>query len=407
MISFKEFIKQQLNEGKVDGLKDVSIIRHYTTGENLLGILDSGYIEARESPGDRDWENFDIGPKKVVSFHDARTDPEYGICLTFNDKNESIGWTHTLGTQKEKICACIEIDYDKLDKLIQDKAHLLNIYGQKVDEFVNFWNFIADNKENIIKMYKGLFDCIDYLLDGVINNKNSEEFKTLNNGFKEYYRLSKNNVLKQKIHEIFIKHLSDDWLDKLFVFDAHISREEFLLKTLINAIYDENGSIDKNKMISKKKTFKNSISFFERSNYKSFSDENIEELKNLVLDFNILGIIKLLRNHGWSKPFTDEIEFFNLKPTKIDGDYFDDEKTRTVNWEMFNWLNDIIKEKSRIINNANLEIRIASNINIDKNNCVIKIFDGLCNGSKQKKLTKLPKEYYEKYKIKHIKPGED
>ena len=47
-----KIIKKHLNEGQVDSLKDVKIIRHYTTGSALKEILKKGYIEARESEGD-------------------------------------------------------------------------------------------------------------------------------------------------------------------------------------------------------------------------------------------------------------------------------------------------------------------------------------------------------------------
>ena len=51
------------------------------------------------------------------------------------------------------MCCCIEIDYDKLDKLIQDKTHLLNIYGTKAEHFVNLWNYQV-NKINVWRNLK-------------------------------------------------------------------------------------------------------------------------------------------------------------------------------------------------------------------------------------------------------------
>ena len=49
-------LNDYLIEAQVDGLKDVKIIRHYTTGAGLKSILKNGYIEARESIGDDDWK---------------------------------------------------------------------------------------------------------------------------------------------------------------------------------------------------------------------------------------------------------------------------------------------------------------------------------------------------------------
>lgn len=42
------------------------------------------------------------------------------------------GLTNTLALHMDKVCACTEIDYDKLPQLIQDKTHLLNIYGKNM-----------------------------------------------------------------------------------------------------------------------------------------------------------------------------------------------------------------------------------------------------------------------------------
>ena len=100
-------------EAQVDGLKDVKIIRHYTTGAALRSILKDGYIEARESKGDEDWEAYDLFDKKVVSFHDKRTDPEWNTFIKANNRRISMeGTTPTLGLHDKKVCACIEIDYE-------------------------------------------------------------------------------------------------------------------------------------------------------------------------------------------------------------------------------------------------------------------------------------------------------
>ena len=101
-------------EAQVDGLKDVKIIRHYTTGAALRSILKDGYIEARESKGDEDWEAYDLFDKKVVSFHDKRTDPEWNTFIKANNRRISMeGTTPTLGLHDKKVCACIGINAAK------------------------------------------------------------------------------------------------------------------------------------------------------------------------------------------------------------------------------------------------------------------------------------------------------
>ena len=104
MRSFTEYI-EYIVEGQVDGLRDVKKIRHYTTGAALKKILSSGFIQPNESPGDEDWRDYPIEDKKVVSFHDERTDPEYDTLIDANNRNESIdGRTYTL---ERSICSRI------------------------------------------------------------------------------------------------------------------------------------------------------------------------------------------------------------------------------------------------------------------------------------------------------------
>ena len=66
------------------------------------------------------------------------------------------------------------------------------------------------------------------------------------------------------------------------------------------------------------------------------------------------------------------------------------------------WIEKLSKNKDRIIN-ANIEVRIPSNVNLTKDNCKIIIFDGICDATKQSSLKNLPKKYYDKYNIEHIK----
>ena len=155
-------LTQYILEGQIDGLKNVSIIRHYTTGSALKSILNKGYIEARESPGDDDWKDYDLFDKRVVSFHDKRTDPEWNSFIDANKKGVSMnGLTNTLALHMDKVCACIEIDYDKLPQLIQDKTHLLNIYGKKAKDFCNLWNFVIKDVDGDNAFYNVKLELIN------------------------------------------------------------------------------------------------------------------------------------------------------------------------------------------------------------------------------------------------------
>ena len=65
------------------------------------------------------------------------------------------------------------------------------------------------------------------------------------------------------------------------------------------------------------------------------------------------------------------------------------------------YLSGLVYCKNRIIN-ANIEIRIPCNVELNKENCKIIIFNGICDATQQSSLKSLPKKYYDKYNIQHI-----
>ena len=65
------------------------------------------------------------------------------------------------------------------------------------------------------------------------------------------------------------------------------------------------------------------------------------------------------------------------------------------------WLDNLLKNKNRIIN-ANIEIRIPCNVELNKENCKIILFNGICDATQQSSLKTLPKKYYDTYNIQHI-----
>ena len=131
-------------EGQIDGLKNVNIIRHYTTGYGLLSILNDGCIKAYESYGDNDWEKYNITNKNVISCHDARTDTEWDTMINSNNQKRDLIGTRTLGLNMDKICACIELYFDELPQKIKDNTHLLNIYSKIGEAFCVYWNLFCE-----------------------------------------------------------------------------------------------------------------------------------------------------------------------------------------------------------------------------------------------------------------------
>ena len=106
-----------------------------------------------------------------------------------------------------------------------------------------------------------------------------------------------------------------------------------------------------------------------------------------------------MRNHGW-KPGDLYIGtwFIGYRAQQDSGKYNDPDLIR--------WIEHLLESKSKIVN-ANIEIRIGSNVELNKENCKIIIFDGICEATKQESLSKLPKKYYNLYNIEHIKPDKE
>ena len=147
-------------EFQIDKVKHIGKIRHYTTGFALIEILESGILIANKSIGDKELKDI-VLHNKTISFHDVRIDPEYSAIIKHNRKNERYLNTKTLGLHIQKICCCIEIDYDKLDKSIEDKTYFLNINGHNE---VRIEADIELNKENCkIIIFKGLCNVTNQL----------------------------------------------------------------------------------------------------------------------------------------------------------------------------------------------------------------------------------------------------
>ena len=197
MITLKSYI---LNEGEIGNLKNVCFIRHYTTLGGLLSILKDGKIKANESEGDWDWDEYDIGPDKVVSFHDSRYDPEITEILWANDHRTRLAGTQTLGLHSGEICAFIEYQFDILPQKIKEQATHIKMIEHFVDEFVELWNEFAVE-------YKGCKDLTEYYsledIPGHYSKKECESAIELLNrkNLKEFYSSDTKALLNAAIND--------------------------------------------------------------------------------------------------------------------------------------------------------------------------------------------------------------
>jgi hypothetical protein len=392
-------------EGQIDGLKNVKIIRHYTTGTALKKILDSGIIEPHESEGDDDWKDYPIHDKNVVSFHDERTDPEWKQFIDSNNRKISMdGLTTTLALHMKKVCCCIEIDYDKLDKLIQDKTHLLNIYGTKAEHFVNLWNYQVNKIKGSNEYFNFNSIKVDLakLIKNALKDDNDELVESLKHVWDQYKFDDKRHddigkLADNKIREILLKYYSNEELNSLTkdYFGREISVYDDLIKSQIGwgFGYGFPSEYNLNNVI---KEYSKAANFAKREKLKPINDNDKEKLIDYLIKFDALNIIKLLRSHGWR--FGDsKMQIFLGRGVLNDG------SNAKTDGSLLRWLDELMENKQRIVN-MGIEIRIASPVLLNKDNCKIKIFSGICEATQQESLLKLPKKYHNKYVIEYIEP---
>lgn len=394
-----KLLSQYVLEGQIDGLKNVSIIRHYTTGSALKSILSKGYIEARESPGDADWKDYDLFDKCVVSFHDKRTDPEWDSFIDANKKRVPMnGLTNTLALHMSKVCACIEIDYDKLPKLIQNKTHLLNIYGKKAKDFCNLWNFVIRDVDGDNAFYNVKLELIN-----LVKRANEKDNKELHDSLKHIwpyvkYKDDEAQVAWKIIEKIFKKYYPNkDLYEKADDFDGSYNKDPFIVAVcnacMKNISYTYPEDTNSTDFLNKVNETKKYLKFFNRTNLKPFTDEDEEELAEYTIKFDVINVIKTLAKHGYRFGDYDIGMMFRGIGRGNDGKLYDG--------TLIHWIEKLSKNKDRIIN-ANIEVRIPSNVNLTKDNCKIIIFDGICDATKQTSIKNLPKKYYNKYNIEHM-----
>jgi hypothetical protein len=398
-------IYEYILEGQIDGLKNVKIIRHYTTGTALKKILDSGIIEPHESEGDDDWKDYPIHDKNVISFHDERTDPEWKQFIDSNNRKISMdGLTTTLALHMKKVCCCIEIDYDKLDKLIQDKTHLLNIYRTKAEHFVNLWNYQVNKIKGSNEYFNFNSIKVDLakLIKNALKDDNDELVESLKHVWDQYKFDDKRHddigkLADNKIREILLKYYSNEELNSLTkdYFGREISVYDDLIKSQIGWGFGYGFPIEYN-LNNVIEEYSKAANFAKREKLKPINDDDKEKLIDYLIKFDALNIIKLLRSHGWR--FGDsKMQIFLGRGVINDG------SNAKTDGSLLRWLDELMENKQRIVN-MGIEIRIASPVLLNKDNCKIKIFSGICEATQQESLLKLPKKYHNKYVIEYIEP---
>lgn len=403
MRKFIEYI-EYIVEGQVDGLRDVKKIRHYTTGAALKKILSSGIIEPNESQGDDDWKDYPIIDKKVVSFHDERTDPEYDTLIDANNRVQSIdGRTFTLALHMKKICACIEIDYDKIDKAIQDRTHLLNIYGTKAEHFINMWNYNVENAkgDNEYYIHNKLKQDLAELVINAIKNKDQKELLASlkyvwgQYNFEDKHKDEEAKLANEAIRKLFLQYYDEDTLNSTYKGKFNRDRNFYIDKVERQMGWGFGYGFPSLDML--KRTYeesKRAADFAKRHKLKPFNEEDGKLLADYFVKFDWINIVKLLKAHGW-QPGDSKIEAFLGKGIL--------RNNKKADGSLVRWLDELMSKKDRIVN-MDIEIRIASPVELTKDNCVIKIFNGICDATKQTAIKALPKKYYEKYNIEHIEP---
>lgn len=418
MRNVSQSIKQTLNElleGQIDGLKNVNIIRHYTTGYGLLSILNDGCIKAYESYGDNDWEKYNITNKKVISCHDPRTDTEWEMMIKSNNQKRSLIGTKTLGLNMNKVCACIELYFDKLPQKVKDNTHLLNIYSKLGEAFCTYWNLFCK-----------LFDKYgDYLIKE--NNLELEIFTIMNNYNIELDRLidiicygkKPNDNEIECIHKIYgkyLKYYSDEIYSNKgeiiyninYKFTIKEINKDFFINHFWHIIYGTYYMYKYDKIYNILKCREN---LYNRIHLK-FTDDDKIKVMDSCFRFDSVNIIKMLKKHGCDYINDFYTLLFNYENMYKAYFYFgswqkfgltEQEVIQDISGRLLQLLFTLSKTKSRNIY-ADLEIRIEDNIELNSNNCKIIIFDGICEGTKQKNIIKEVDKYANTYNIQHILP---
>jgi hypothetical protein len=314
------------------------------------------------------------------------------------------GLTTTLALHMKKVCCCIEIDYDKLDKLIQDKTHLLNIYGTKAEHFVNLWNYQVNKIKGSNEYFNFNSIKVDLakLIKNALKDDNDELVESLKHVWDQYKFDDKRHddigkLADNKIREILLKYYSNEELNSLTkdYFGREISVYDDLIKSQIGwgFGYGFPSEYNLNNVIEE---YSKSANFAKREKLKPINDADKKKLIDYLIKFDALNIVKLLRSHGWR--FGDsKMQIFLGRGVLNDGS-----NTKT-DGSLLRWLDELMENKQRIVN-MDIEIRIASPILLNKDNCKIKIFSGICEATQQESLLKLPKKYHNKYVIEYIEP---
>ena len=344
----------------VDNLPDVKTIRHYTTMSGLAGILKDKRIKANESAGDADWSHMILQDKNVVSFLDSRADSEMESCIQRNKFNGTLnGYTSHLALHMNKICACIEIDYDKLEPYLERKMRTLNELEQSVHNYVERWNEAADRNLNDLR-------TVEWITKKLLNLKKEEVNKYRYNGLWHHPTEAAVELVESSPYKL--NEEDKDWIYK------------YKIPEIINYVdYPNNTSYQRSV-----EEASSTIKLVEQYKPKKYTKQEEEDLKVAVGTYNAIDIIHILRMHGWHKDMNKGMNVFPIGRDNSIGllaeRLLEVGRGKYVNnkWVRINESG----RGSRALKKMIPEMRIPCDVPISPDYCKIIIFEGMVKGTK-------------------------
>ena len=200
------------------------------------------------------------------------------------------------------------------DELIYTyKRYLLRI----AEDFTNYWNYYVDDivkdKNGFVAWYACREEILQLCKD--IAEGNDKEMKEALDILHNQYTIIRNwdeekaKPIIKEFEKIFRKHYPQkdlyeeekDYLGNKQRFICDETRRYFMaLPYVSNSESTCEGIIKGIKKVDKEiKESQERVKFYSTRNFKRFEDDEIEEFKEIVIKFDVIGAVKMLKNHGW------------------------------------------------------------------------------------------------------------
>lgn len=334
--------------------------------------------------------------------------------INSNNQKRDLISTRTLALNMNKICACIELYFDELPQKVKDNTHLLNIYSKLGEAFCTYWNLFckAFDKygDDLIKENNLELDILS-----IINNYDLE-LTRLNDII--YYGKKPSDIELEYVHKIYGKYL-EYYSDEIYNNKGqviYIDKYQFIIKQIngnffinhfFHIIYGIYFIHKFNKIYD---ILKSRRELYNRKHIK-FDNDNKIKMMNSCFSFDSVNIIKLLKKHGCDYKNDYQASIFYYENMYNTYSYFknwqafgftEQEIIQDISAKLLQLLIRLSSTKSRNIY-GDLEIRIEDDVKLN-NNCKIIIFDGICEGTKQKHIINAVDKYANIFNIQHILP---